>query len=121
MVKEATRLLRTKGNCSFRFGMNQNTSDLKATFREKRKEYQGYITNIEETMDKNDFIITDYQFKQSTYNDSKLIKIARIVREKAAQIPVITDETYCMDINIGGEGNLNSFLLIWLFVYGIIL
>ncbi len=75
VVKEFACRLRPKEDCGFRFGMLQNPSDPEAIFREKAgKEYQGYISNIEETVNKNDSVVMDYQFEQSTYSDSRFYK-----------------------------------------------
>ena len=90
------RRLRTKEDGGFHSGMLQNPSDPDATFREKvGKEYQGYVANIKETVDKNGSVITDYQFEQNTYSDSQFFKDSMNRQEKAEeQITVITDGAY---------------------------
>lgn len=97
VVEEAVRRLRTKEDGGLHSGMLQNPSDPDATFREKAgKEYQGYVANIEETVDKNGSVITDYQFEQNTYSDSQFFKDSMNRQEKAAeQVTVITDGAYC--------------------------
>lgn len=97
VVEESARRLRTKEDGGFHSGMLQNPSDPEATFREKSgKEYQGYVANIEETVDKNGSVITDYQFEQNTYSDSQFFKDSMNRQEKTAeQVTVIADGAYC--------------------------
>ncbi|WP_379688712.1 transposase [Mediterraneibacter gnavus] len=70
------------------------TSD--ATYRSKAgKEHQGYVANLEETVDRNGSVITDYQFEQNIYSDSRFLKdsLERTeVQEKKSTL--ITDGAY---------------------------
>lgn len=75
VVKESVRRLRTKEDGGLHSSMLQNPSDPDATYREKAgKEYQGYVANLEESVGKNGSVITDYQYEQNTYSDSKFLK-----------------------------------------------
>ena len=59
----------------FHSGILQNPSDPDATYRSKAgKEHQGYVANLEETVDRNGSVITDYQFEQNIYSDSRFLK-----------------------------------------------
>lgn len=75
IVEEAVRRLRTKEDGGFSSSMLQNPSDPDATYRKKAgKEYQGYVANVEETVDKNGSVVTDYQYEQNIYSDSQFLK-----------------------------------------------
>ena len=73
IVEESSRRLRTKENGGLHSGMLQNPSDPDATYRSNAgKEHQGYVANLEEAVDKNGSVITDYQFEQNS--DSRFLK-----------------------------------------------
>ena len=73
--KKGFRRLRTKEDGGFHSGILQNPSDPDATYRSKAgKEHQGYVANLEETVDRNGSVITDYQFEQNIYSDSRFLK-----------------------------------------------
>lgn len=75
IVEESSRRLRTKEDGGLHSGMLQNPSDPDATYRSKAgKEHQGYVANLEEAVDKNGSVITDYQFEQNSYSDSRFLK-----------------------------------------------
>ena len=96
IVEEGFRRLRTKEDGGFHSGILQNPSDPDATYRSKAgKEHQGYVANLEETVDRNGSVITDYQFEQNIYSDSRFLKdsLERTeVQEKKSTL--ITDGAY---------------------------
>ena len=96
IVEESARRLRTKEDGGFHSGMLQNPSDPDATFRTKAgKEHQGYVANLEEAVDKNGSVITDYQYEQNNYSDSQFLKdsLQSTEMQKEASI-LITDGAY---------------------------
>lgn len=93
---EGFRRLRTKEDGGFHSGILQNPSDPDATYRSKAgKEHQGYVANLEETVDRNGSVITDYQFEQNIYSDSRFLKDSlertEVQEEKST---LITDGAY---------------------------
>lgn len=96
IVADSSRRLRTKEDGGFHSGMLQNPSDPDATFRSKAgKEHQGYAANLEETVGKNGSVITDYQYEQNNYSDSRFLKDS-LGRTKVSgeEITMITDGAY---------------------------
>lgn len=96
IVEESSRRLRTQEDGGFHSGMLQNPSDPDATYRSKAgKEYQGYVANLEETVGKEGTVITDYQFEQNNYSDSRFLKDnlerTEVQKEKST---LITDGAY---------------------------
>ena len=96
IVEEGFRRLRTKEDGGFHSGILQNPSDPDATYRSKAgKEHQGYVANLEETVDRNGSVITDYQFEQNIYSDSRFLKDSlertEVQEEKST---LITDGAY---------------------------
>ena len=96
VVEEASRRLRMKEDGGFHSKMLQNPSDPDATYRTKAgKEHQGYVANLEETVDKNGSVITDYQFEQNHYSDSQFLKDSLSRTEvQNEEITVVTDGAY---------------------------
>lgn len=75
IVEDAVRRLKSKGDGGMDSSMMQTPSDPDAAFRNKAgKEYRGYTANVDESVDKNGSVITDYQFEQNTYSDSQFLK-----------------------------------------------
>ena len=75
VVEGSVRRLRTKEDGGLHSGILQNPSDPDATFRTKaRKEYQGYVANLEEAVGSGGSVITDYQYEQNNYSDSQFLK-----------------------------------------------
>lgn len=96
IVEDSIRRLRTKEDGGFHSSMLQNPSDPDATFRIKAgKEYQGYVANVEETVDKNGSVITDYQYEQNNYSDSQFLKDSLNRTERQSeQVTLVTDGAY---------------------------
>ena len=97
IVEEASRRLRTKEDGGFHSGMLQNPSDPDATFRTKAgKEHQGYVANLEESVDKNGSVITDCQYEQNNYSDSQFLKDSlRRTEIQKEETTLIADGAYC--------------------------
>lgn len=96
VMDNAVRRLRTKEDGGFHSEMLQNPSDPDATYRTKAgKEYQGYAANLEETVDKNGSIVTDYQYERNTYSDSQFLK-DNLKRNEVSkeEITLVTDGAY---------------------------
>lgn len=101
--EEGGRRLRTKEEGGFHSGILQNPSDPDATFREKAgKEHQGYVANLEEAVGENGSVVTDYQYEQNTYSDSRFLKDSlskRAVQEEKSIL--VTDGAYSGKENRG--------------------
>lgn len=82
----------------------QNPADPDATFVKKAgKEHIGYIANVVETSDSEKSIVTEYQFEQNKYSDSKFLKdYIEQLPDNADPSILTTDGGYC--------GNENSKL-----------
>lgn len=75
IVENGVRRLRTKEDETMNATALQNPSDPEATFRRKaNKEHRGYVANFEESVSKNGTVVTEYQYEQNTYSDSKFLK-----------------------------------------------
>lgn len=75
IIEDNVRRLRSKEDGTMKATALQNPSDSEATFRKKaNKEYRGYVANFEESVSKNGSVITEYQYEQNTYSDSKFLK-----------------------------------------------
>ena len=90
------RRLKTKEDESMSSSILQNPSDPDATYRLKAgKEYRGYAANFEETVGENGSVVTDYQFEQNIYSDSRFFK-DNLERKGASEeeTVVVTDGAY---------------------------
>lgn len=78
-VKEdGSRWLATHGDGTMNSSILQNPSNLEATFRSKAgEERRSYVANLEESVGENDSVITDYQFEQNTYSNSRRLSDTR--------------------------------------------
>ena len=97
VIENDSRRLRNKEDGGFSSSMLQSPTDPDATFREKAgKKYRGYVGNLEESVDKNGSVITDYQVEQNIYSDSQFLQDnlqkADVQEERTI---IITDGAYC--------------------------
>lgn len=75
VVENEKRRLRTREDGTMNSSALQNPSDPDATYRNKAgKLHRGYAANIEETVGKNGFVVTDYQFDKNTHTDSHFLQ-----------------------------------------------
>lgn len=75
IIEDSVRRLRNKEDGGLSSSMLQSPADPDATYREKTgKKYRGYVANLEESVNKNGSVITDYQFEQNTYSDSRFLQ-----------------------------------------------
>jgi hypothetical protein len=75
IVEDKVRRLRSKEDGTMNATALQNPSDPEATYRRKAtKEHRGYVANLEESVSKNGSVVTEYQYEQNTYSDSKFLK-----------------------------------------------
>lgn len=66
VVENGKRRLRTKEDGTMNSTALQNPSDPDATYRNKAgKLHRGYVANLEETVDKNGSVVTDYQYDKN--------------------------------------------------------
>lgn len=102
VVENEKRRLRTKEDDTMNSSALQNPSDPDATYRKKSgKLYRGYTANLEETVGKNDSVITDYQFDKNTHTDSHFLQDTLSAMEKSEEeIILITDGGYDGQDNI---------------------
>lgn len=97
VVENDLRRLRNKEDGGFSSSMLQSPTDPDATFREKAgKKYRGYVANLEESVSENGSVITDYQFEQNTYSDSRFLQDSLHQKEREEKNTVlIADGAYC--------------------------
>lgn len=97
IIENSVRRLRNKEDGGFSSSMLQSPTDPEATYREKAgKKYRGYVANLEESVDKNGSVITDYQFEQNTYSDSQFLQDSMQKTERQTEETIlITDGSYC--------------------------
>lgn len=96
IIENNTRRLCTKEDRKLHSHVLLNPTDPDATFRTKaKKNYQGYVANIEETVGVNGSVITDYDYKQNTYADTSFLKdrIEKLPVQEEATI-MIADGAY---------------------------
>ena len=73
--EDGSYLLKEAGDPTMHAGILQNPSDPEATFRQKAgKQHRGYVANIVEEKGENGSLITEYQFEQNTYSDSRFMQ-----------------------------------------------
>jgi len=91
----------------------QNPADPDATFRSKAgKENRGYIANVVETSDGLNSIVSDYQFEQNIYSDSKFLKDYIKAQPKSdTPITLVTDGAYCGYENVKAAKDKNITLI----------
>ena len=69
VVENGKRRLRTKEDGTMNSTALQNPSDPDATYRNKAgKLHRGYVANLEETVDKNGSVVTDYQYDKNIHS-----------------------------------------------------
>lgn len=102
ILEAGTRRLRTKKDGGLDSSIMQNPSDPDATFRTKAgKEHRGYTANLEESVDSNGSVITDYQYDVNTRSDSDFLKENIEFREKAEETEIlVADGAYYSDENV---------------------
>ena len=96
VIEDSVRRLRNKEDGDFSSDMLQSPTDPDATYREKAgKKYRGYVANLEESVSKNGSVITNYQFEQNTYSDSKFLQdnLQKTERQKESSV-LVTDGAY---------------------------
>lgn len=97
IIEDSVRRLRKKEDGGFSSSMLQNPADPDATYREKAsKKHRGYVANLEEAVSKNGSVITDYQFEQNTYSDSRFLQDS--LQKAGCQeegCVLVTDGAYC--------------------------
>lgn len=111
--ENGVRRLRTKEDGELSSTILQNPADPDATYRTKAgKEHRGYVANLEETVGKNGSVITDYQFEQNIYSDSRFFKDS-LERQKTAEgeTIVVTDGAYFGEENRQGAKEKNITLV----------
>ena len=75
IVENEKRRLRTKRDGGMSSSMMQNPSDPEAAFRSKAgKEHRGYAANLEESVEKNGSVVTEYQYDRNNHSDSQFIQ-----------------------------------------------
>lgn len=75
VVENGKRRLRTKEDGTMNSTALQNPSDPDATYRNKAgKLHRGYVANLEETVDKNGSVVTDYQYDKNIHTDSQFLQ-----------------------------------------------
>lgn len=97
IIEDSKRRLRRKEDGGFSSAMLQSPTDPDATYREKAgKKHRGYVANLEETVGENGSVITDYQFEQNTYSDSRFLQDSLAKTDCLEEETVlITDGSYC--------------------------
>ncbi len=88
--------LKEAGDPTMHAGILQNPSDPEATYREKAgKEHRGYVANFVEEKGENGSIITDYQFEQNTYSDSRFMQdYVDEIGPQEDPVTIVTDGAY---------------------------
>lgn len=111
IVESGKRRLKTKEDGQMGSNILQNPSDPEATFRTKvGKQHRGYVANIEESVDENGSIITDYQFETNNTSDSAMLKEILSETEKQDEtVTLIADGAYAGEENtrLAAEKNIN--------------
>ena len=112
VVENSVRRLRTKED-GFASAMLQSPTDPDATYREKAgKKYRGYVANIEETVGKNGSVVTDYQFEQNVYSDSKFLQDNLQKKDSQTETSIlVTDGAYCGEVNAKMAASKNIQLI----------
>lgn len=102
VVENGNRRLSTKEDGIMFSTALQSPFDPDATFRIKAgKHYRGYAANIEETVDKNGSVVTDYQFDKNIHTDSQFLQESLSQMEKSEEeIILVTDGGYDGQDNI---------------------
>lgn len=94
--EDGSLILKEKSDDTMDSQILQSPADPDATYRTKAgKSYQGYVANLTETIGENRSIISDYDYRENTYSDSKFMKDAleKCSREDSP-ITLIADGAY---------------------------
>ena len=96
VVENGKRRLRTKEDGTMNSTALQNPSDPDATYRNKAgKLHRGYVANLEETVDKNGSVVTDYQYDKNIHTDSQFLQESLSQMDRSEEeIVLITDGGY---------------------------
>lgn len=97
VIEDSVRWLRNKEDGGFSSSMLQSPTDPDATYREKAgEEYRGYVANLEEAISENGSVITEYQFEQNTYSDSRFLQdsLQKTDCQEDGSV-LVTDGAYC--------------------------
>ncbi len=88
--------LKEAGDPSMHAGILQNPSDPEATYREKAgKGHRGYVANFVEEKGENGSIVTDYQFEQNTYSDSRFMQdYVEKIGSQEEPVTIVADGAY---------------------------
>ena len=91
----------------------QNPSDPDATYRNKAgKLHRGYVANLEETVDKNGSVVTDYQYDKNIHTDSQFLQESLSQMDRSEEeIVLITDGGYAGQDNfaLAKEKNISNY------------
>ena len=96
VVENGKRRLRTKEDGTMNSTALQNPSDPDATYHSKAgKLHRGYVANLEETVDKNGSVVTDYQYDKNIHTDSQFLQESLSQMDRSEEeIVLITDGGY---------------------------
>lgn len=97
IIEDSVRRLRNKEDGGLSSSMLQSPTDPDATYRDKAgTKHRGYVANLEESVDKNGSVITDYQFEQNTYSDSRFLQdsLEKTDYQQDGSV-IVTDGAYC--------------------------
>lgn len=113
IIEGGVRRLRNKEDGGLSSSMLQSPTDPDATYREKAgKKHRGYVANLEESVGENGSVITDYQFEQNTYSDSRFLQdsLQKTGCQKEGSI-LVTDGAYCGAENTAPAASKNIKLV----------
>lgn len=113
IVEDGLRKMRRKEDGGLDSRMLQSPTDPDATFRNKAgKKRSGYALNIEESVGENGSVITDFQFEQNIYGDSRFLRDrlkSMDVQEKP--VTLIADGAYSGTDNTEAAAEKNVTLI----------
>ncbi len=113
VVEDKKRRIRTKEDGTMNSAALQNPSDPDATYRNKAgKIHRGYVANLEETVGKNDSVVTDYWYEKNTHTDSRFLQETLHAMDKQEEETVlVTDGGYDGQDNVALARETTSGLL----------
>lgn len=94
--EDGNLVLKDKSDSTMNSGMIQSPTDPDATYRHKAgKDHRGYTANLTESLGENGSIISDYDYRENTYSDSKFLKDILESRTEADNpITILADGAY---------------------------
>ncbi len=95
-AEDGSLILKEKSDDTMDSHMLQSPTDPDATYRCKAgKSYQGYAANLTETLGENGSIISDYDYRENTYSDSRFLKDSLEQRSEGDErVTLIADGAY---------------------------